>query len=444
LTLDTMTSTTSPVDLRSTLESITSPQMGLVRFPSQTGEGLFSYPKNKIKILLLENVHAQAVAAFQKEGFEVEEVKSSISEEELIKKIESVHALGIRSKTKITDNVLSAARRLLCVGCFCIGTDQVDLSAANVRGVPVFNSPFSNSRSVAELMICEIIALARRLGDKNIQMHSGNWDKAATHCKEIRGKTLGIVGYGHIGSQLSVMSESMGMRVIFYDIDKIMPIGNARSCSTLDNLLQEADIVTLHVPNTPQTNRMIDASKIALMKKGSYLINASRGSVVDLEALNDALRNGQLNGAAIDVYPEEPEGNNKNWKNILQGAPNCILTPHIGGSTEEAQLAIGLELADKMIKMINSGSTLGAVNFPNVDLPYGGTGTHRILNIHKNIPGVLKNINNILGEVNVHGQFLATREAIGYLVVDVESLASMETKKHIAALPSSIRTRILY
>eukprot|EP01117_Protostelium_nocturnum_P018959 TRINITY_DN805_c0_g2_i1.p1 TRINITY_DN805_c0_g2~~TRINITY_DN805_c0_g2_i1.p1 ORF type:complete len:421 (-),score=114.51 TRINITY_DN805_c0_g2_i1:103-1365(-) len=403
-----------------------------------------SFPKSKIKILLLENIHPKAVEALRNEGFSIETLKTALNEDELKEKIKDVHAIGIRSKTKITDAVLAEAKRLLCVGCFCIGTDQTDLKAANARGIPVFNSPFSNSRSVAELMVGEIICLARRLGDKNKQMHSGHWDKSATNCHEIRGKTLGIVGYGHIGTQLSVLAEALGMKVIFYDIEKIMPLGNSTPCSSLEDLLQRSDFVTLHVPNTPQTNNLIDESKLALMKKGSFLINASRGSVVDLEALEKVLRSGHLNGAAVDVYPTEPEGNIKDWKNPLQDCPNTILTPHIGGSTEEAQTAIGVELADKIIRLINHGTTLGAVNFPNVDLPYGGPGTHRILNVHKNQPGVLRNINNILGEVNVHGQFLATKDSVGYLVVDVESEASGDTKRQISELSSSIRTRILY
>jgi D-3-phosphoglycerate dehydrogenase len=403
-----------------------------------------SFPKNKIKILLLENIHAVAVAALKKEQFEVECLKEALSVEELREKIKGVHALGIRSKTRVTEEVLKEANRLLCIACFCIGTDQVDLDAAGARGIPVFNSPFSNTRSVAELMVAEIICLSRRLGDKSKDMHHGCWDKSAKDCHEIRGKTLGIVGYGHIGSQLSVLSESMGMKVIYYDTAKVLALGNSRACESLDDLLEQADFVTLHVPKTEQTKNMITEKQLNKMKKGSYLLNASRGTVVDITALAAALRSGQLNGAAIDVYPTEPEANINNWECELQNCPNTILTPHIGGSTEEAQYAIGAEVADKVIKLVNTGSTATAVNFPNIDLPIGPTNTHRILNIHKNVPGVLKNINSILADNNVIAQVLATHKSIGYIVLDVEQETSHTLKQEIAQLPSSIKTRILY
>jgi len=403
-----------------------------------------SFPKNKIKILLLENVHPVSVEALEKEGYSVECLKSSLNEEELKQKIKGVHALGIRSKTKVTSSVLENADRLLCIGCFCIGTDQVDLNAAQRLGVPVFNSPFSNSRSVAELILCEIICLARRLGDKNIEMHNKRWDKSAINCHEIRGKTLGIIGYGHIGTQLGVLAEAVGMRVLFYDIENLMPLGNAHKCDKLDQLLKTSDFVTLHVPKTEATHEMIGEKEIMKMKPGSYLLNASRGTVVVLPALVNALNSGHLAGAAVDVYPVEPEGNNDNWVSELQQCKNTILTPHIGGSTEEAQTAIGIELAHKIIKLIDTGSTSGAVNFPSIELPYAGPTTHRILNVHKNVPGVLKNINSILGEFNVHGQILGTSALIGYLIVDVEREASHEIKKQIANLETSLKTRILY
>jgi len=403
-----------------------------------------SYPKNKIKILLLENVHSAAVELLKKEDFQVECLKEALSEDELKVKIKDVHALGIRSKTKVTDEVLKEANRLLCIGCFCIGTDQVDLEAAEKRGIPVFNSPFSNTRSVAELIIAEIILLSRRLGDKSNDMHKGVWDKSAKDCHEIRGKTLGIVGYGHIGSQLSVMAESLGMNVIFYDIISVLPLGNSKRKETLEEVLTQADFVTLHVPKTDQTKNMITEKELKMMKKSSYLLNASRGTVVDIPALANSLKCGHLAGAAVDVYPTEPEANIKNWQNELQSCPNTILTPHIGGSTEEAQYAIGLEVADKLIKLINTGSTATAVNFPKLDLPVGPKGTHRILNIHKNVPGVLKNINTLLGDINVVGQMLAAKNTIGYLIVDVEKETSHNLREQMALLPTSIKTRILY
>jgi len=403
-----------------------------------------SFPKSKIKILLLENIHSASLEAFGKEKFQVESLKVSLSEKELIEKIRDVHALGIRSKTKITSTVLAEAKRLLCIGCFCIGTDQVDLISAEKNGIPVFNSPFCNSRSVAELIICEVISLARGLGDKNIEMHKGIWNKSAVNCHEIRGMTLGIVGYGHIGSQLSVLAESMGMRVIFYDINSIMPLGNSKSCSSLEEVLKNADFLSLHVPKTEQTHEMIGEKEINLMKKGSYLLNASRGTVVVLSALVEALKSGYLAGAAVDVYPTEPEANTDNWFNELRNCKNVILTPHIGGSTEEAQLSISNEVSEKIIRLINTGSTIGAVNFPAIELAFGGPFTHRILSTHRNVPGVLKAINGILGEVNVHGQILGTTQYVGYLIVDVEQETSAETKKAISLLSASIRVRILY
>lgn len=402
-----------------------------------------SFPKSKIKILLLENIHPAAVAALKDQNFQVESLKEALSEDELAEKIKGVHALGIRSKTKVTEKVLQNADRLLCVACFCIGTDQVDLEAAERKGVPVFNSPFQNSRSVAELIVAEVISLSRRLTDKVKEMHAGTWDKSAKDCHEIRGKTLGIVGYGHIGSQLSVLSEAIGMKVIYYDVVKVLALGNSRAVASLDELLAEADFVTLHVPKTEQTNNMISTKQLSLMKKGSYLLNASRGTVVDIPALAAALKSGHLAGAAVDVYPTEPEANIKTWVNELQGCPNTILTPHIGGSTEEAQYSIGLECAEKVIKLINSGSTASAVNFPQVDLPPSAS-THRILNIHRNVPGVLKAINTLLSDVNVASQILATHKSVGYIILDVEQQTSDTLKRDLASLPNSLRTRILY
>eukprot|EP01132_Coremiostelium_polycephalum_P007867 gene7867-9684_t len=402
-----------------------------------------SYPKDKIRILLLENIHTAAIQAFENESFQVESILSSLPEEKIIEKIKDVHVLGLRSKTKVTENILNAAKRLMAIGCFCIGTDQVDLEAAEKRGIPVFNSPFCNSRSVAELIIAEIILLSRKLGDRNKEMHNKIWRKESKNCHEIRGKTLGIVGYGHIGSQLSVLAESMGMNVLYYDIARKLPLGNSKMCLDLKSVLEASQFVTLHVPDTDATRNMIGAEEIATMKKGTYLLNASRGKVVDIEALANALKSGHLAGAAVDVYPSEPEANCNDWESLLQNCPNTFLTPHIGGSTEEAQEAIGREVSELIIKFINDGSSAGSVNFPEITMPYSPS-AHRILNIHQNKPGVLRDINLILSEFNVSHQILATKKNIGYIVADVDSAASKEIKKKISNLPYSIKTRVLY
>eukprot|EP01125_Pyxidicula_operculata_P014796 TRINITY_DN4972_c0_g1_i1.p1 TRINITY_DN4972_c0_g1~~TRINITY_DN4972_c0_g1_i1.p1 ORF type:complete len:423 (+),score=71.90 TRINITY_DN4972_c0_g1_i1:85-1353(+) len=401
-------------------------------------------PPQQMKILLLENISACAVEILKDHNFQIETLTSALSGEELHNKIKDVHAIGIRSKTKLTDEVLSHAKNLLCIGCFCIGTDQVDLVSAQKRGMAVFNSPFQNSRSVAELIIANVICLARQLGDRNKEMHSGIWNKTAKGCIEVRGKTLGIIGYGHIGSQLSVLAESMGMIVIYHDIVTVMPLGNSRSAKNLDDLLEKSDFVTLHVPDTPQTKNMITSVEIGKMKKGSFLLNASRGGVVVIQDLVDALKSGHLGGAYVDVYPEEPESNTKSFKQALQGCPNTILSPHIGGSTTEAQDSIGREVAQRFCSYLENGSSLGAVNFPEIYLPYGGPRTHRILNVHKNTPGVLKDINNILSVYNVESQVLLTKGSIGYLVADVEHEASETIHTQISALGTSLKTRILY
>jgi D-3-phosphoglycerate dehydrogenase len=404
-----------------------------------------SFPKNRIEVLLLENVAPTATEIFSGEGFRVEALKHSLSPDELARKIADVHILGIRSKTQIPAGVLDHARRLLTLGCFCIGTNQVDLGAANRHGVPVFNAPFSNTRSVAELMIAEIVTLARQLGDRSREVHDGKWRKIATQCYEIRGKTLGIVGYGHIGRQLGVLAEAFGMRVAFYDVVAKLPMGNNVTVGSLKELLEQSDFVSLHVPETPQTKNMFGADELKAMKKGSYLLNASRGSVVVIPALAEALQSGQLAGAAIDVYPEEPESNVDNFKSPLQGLPNVILTPHIGGSTTEAQQAIGREVATALTKFVNSGATAGAVNFPIVDVPEV-RGSHRILNVHRNVPGVLRDINKIVSDrnANISSQVLATDPNIGYLVMDIEKDVSDEVSKAVAALETNIKTRILY
>ena len=404
-----------------------------------------SYPKTKIKVLLLENIHDTAVQCFDSEHFQIERVKSALGEKELIAKLPGVHVLGIRSKTQISDGALSQGGNLLSLGCFCIGTNQVDLKAANRRGVPVFNAPFSNTRSVAELVIGEIIALARQLGDRSAEVHRGAWKKVAAGCFEVRGKTLGIVGYGHIGSQVGVLAEGLGMRVIYSDITPKLPMGNVQPRGTLTALLAESDFVTLHVPETPLTRNLIGTPQLRLMKQGSYLINASRGTVVDIPALAVALKDGHLAGAAVDVYPEEPEGQVETFKSPLQGLSNVILTPHTGGSTEEAQANIGREVATSLIKFINNGSTTGAVNFPQVEAaPISGT--HRILNVHRNVPGVLRDINRIVSDLNanIHSQILSTDSDIGYLVMDLDQDVSDHVKDAIEALTTSIKTRILY
>jgi D-3-phosphoglycerate dehydrogenase len=404
-----------------------------------------SFPKDQIKFLLLENVHQSAHDLIRSEGFALEAVPRSLKEDELAQKLRDVHVLGIRSKTQVTARALAEARRLLSVGCFCIGTNQVDLAAANGRGVPVFNAPFSNTRSVAELIICEVIALARQLGDRSREVHEGRWRKAAAGSFEVRGKTLGVIGYGHIGSQVGVLAEALGMRVIFYDHTSKLPMGNNRACASLAELLAAADFVTLHVPATPQTEKMIGASELAAMRAGSYLLNASRGSVVDLPALAEALRKGHLAGASVDVYPDEPESNSDGFVTPLRGLPNVLLTPHVAGSTTEAQAAIGREVATSLIKFVNAGATTGAVNFPQVELPQT-KGAHRILNAHRNVPGVLRDINRIVSEkgANIQAQVLATDPNIGYLVMDLDQDVSDDVKKAIGALSTSIKTRILY
>ncbi len=404
-----------------------------------------SYPKDKIKVLLLEGIHPNADELFSKEGFQVESLKNSPPLAELIEKVKTAHVLGIRSKTQVPDAVFKEAKKLLTTGCFCIGTNQVDLLSANRHGIPVFNAPFSNTRSVAEMVLAEMIFLARQLGDRSREVHEGVWKKVASSCYEVRGKTLGIVGYGHIGSQVGVLAESLGLRVIFFDVVPKLAIGNARACSTLDELLERSDFVTLHVPELPSTKGMMGAAQIQKLKKGAYLLNASRGSVVDISALAKALREGAVGGAAVDVYPEEPAGNNEKFISELQGLPNVILTPHIGGSTEEAQAAIGVEVATSLIRFVNEGATTGAVNFPRIEMP-ADPGAHRILNIHRNVPGVLKNINRIVSDLNanIRRQTLSTDQEIGYLIMDLDHDVSTQVKDAVEALPTSIRTRILF
>lgn len=404
-----------------------------------------SYPKERIKVLLLENIHPSATQLMSQDGLSVEVQSAALGEKELCEKIEDVHLLGIRSKTRVTPKVLESARRLLSVGCFCIGTNQVALEAASKRGVVVFNAPFSNTRSVAELVLSEVIALSRRLMDRSKDMHQGVWTKTATGSFEVRGKTLGIVGYGHIGRQVGVLAESLGMQVLFYDVAQQLPMGNNREVGSLQELLGLSDFVTLHVPATEQTRKMIGADQLAQMRKGGRLLNLSRGNVVDIPALAEALRSGHVSGAAIDVFPSEPQSNQERFESPLQGLPNVILTPHVGGSTEEAQAAIGKEVATTLLKFLNSGSTLSAVNFPKVEPP-PLRGRHRILNIHRNVPGVLSSINTIISELNanVESQFLDTNADVGYLVMDLDRDVSDEVRARVSALETNIRTRILY
>jgi len=341
--------------------------------------------------------------------------------------------------------IIRESNRLLSIGCFCIGTNQVDLGAAHTAGIPVFNAPFSNTRSVAELVISEVVALSRKLADRSSEMHLGKWQKSAKGSHEVRGKTLGIVGYGRIGRQVGVLAEAMGMQVVFYDIAQQLPMGNNRPLSSLDEVLASSDFLTLHVPASASTHEMIGEAELARMRRGSYLLNLSRGTVVVIEALAAALKSGHLGGAAIDVFPKEPKANGEGFESALRGVENVILTPHIGGSTLEAQEAIGREVASALLRFLNTGATAGAVNFPSVDPPVQD-GRHRILNVHKNVPGVLSNINRIISDVqaNVEGQVLATDPEVGYLVMDLDRSVSEEVRSKVAALDTSIRTRILY
>jgi D-3-phosphoglycerate dehydrogenase len=406
---------------------------------------LTSFPKAEIKILLLENVHPSADEIFGAEGFQIDRVKGALKEPELIERIRDVHVLGIRSKTQVTARALNEARRLLTVGAFCIGTNQVDLAHANLRGAPVFNAPFSNTRSVAEMVIAEVIILSRQLFDRSREVHAGVWKKVAANCHEIRGKTLGIVGYGHIGRQVGVLAEMVGMQVVFFDVAARLPMGNNRVLPTLDDLLAASDFVTLHVPETPQTKGLMGVDQLARMKPGACLLNASRGTVVDLDALAAAIAGGRIGGAAIDVYPEEPEANSDGFASVLRDLPNVVLTPHIGGSTEEAQAAIGREVATSLVKFVNTGTTTSAVNFPQIELGQA-RGTHRLLNVHRNVPGVIRDITRIISDVgaNIHAQILGTDPAIGYLVMDLDQAVSHEVKRAVAALETSIKTRLLY
>ena len=407
---------------------------------------LTSYPKEKIKILFLENISDKAVQAFKQNGYSnVKKLNGAISEEELIKEIKDVHLLGIRSKTQVTPKVLEAAAKLQAIGCFCIGVNQVNLKAATKKGVVVFNAPYSNTRSVAELVLGLSIMLIRRIPDKNKAAHEGVWNKEAKGSFEMRGKTLGIIGYGNIGSQLSVMAESLGMKVLFYDNETKLPLGNANSCRSLKELVSQADIVSLHVPETAQTKNLINKSNLKYFKKGALLINYARGEVVDLNALAKAIKDGDIGGAAIDVFPVEPEKNGDHFETPLQGLSNVILTPHIGGSTEEAQENIGEDVSAKLFSYLERGITNGSHTIPAIGLP-PVEGAHRILHIHNNVPGVLSAINTQLSNhnINILGQYLKTNDDIGYVVLDVDKKLSKKALELLKEVKETIKVRLLY
>lgn len=399
----------------------------------------------KLRILLVENIHPVAKQRLEEEGFDVDLISHAPSEDELMSLLPHYQAIGIRSKTEMTKKVLENNKHLLTIGCFCIGTNQVNLDAAKACGIPVFNAPHSNTRSVAELVIAELVVLSRQLGDRSSKAHQGEWIKSAEGSKEVRGKTLGIVGYGHIGSQVSILAESMGLHVVFFDTMKKLPLGNARPCDTIEELLTLSDFVTLHVPEIPETKNMIGKKELSMMKKGSYLINASRGTVVVIDDLVEALKSKHLAGCAIDVFPMEPASNKEKFVSPLQNLSNVILTPHIGGSTEEAQKAIGYEVSDSFRRFLKSASSSGAVNFPNVELAVK-QGTSRLLNVHRNEPGVLGEINGIISKAgaNIEGQYLSTDDKIGYLVMDVHSSQAAQLAEDIGKLTRSIRTRVVY
>lgn len=403
-----------------------------------------SYPKNRIKVLLLENVHPEAFKKLSKDGFSVELVKTSLDETTLIEKIKGVHVLGIRSKTQLTQKVLEAADKLMAVGAFCIGTTQIDLDACKKKGVVVFNAPYSNTRSVVELAIGEIIMLMRSIFPRSTEIHNGQWNKTAANAREVRGKNLGIVGYGNIGKQLSVLAEAMGMHVYFYDVNDQLSIGNATKCDHLNELLELSDVVSLHIDDNKANKDFFNKDAFDAMKPGALLVNLSRGFVVNIEALVGALKSGHLGGAAVDVYPEEPISNGA-FVTALQGMENVILTPHIGGSTEEAQRDIANFVPNKIMEYMNSGNTVDAVNFPNIRLPKQQN-SHRFLHIHKNVPGIMAKINEVLAsfDMNISGQFLSTDAQVGYVISDLDKDYNKEVIKALKEIPNTIKFRVLY
>ncbi|MFO1370061.1 MAG: phosphoglycerate dehydrogenase [Marinagarivorans sp.] len=405
-----------------------------------------SLGKDKIKFVLLECVHQSAVDALHKAGYtNIDYVKTALAGEELIERIKDAQFVGLRSRTQLTAEVLAQCPKLIAVGCFCIGTNQVDLQAAQARGVVVFNAPYSNTRSVAELTIAQAILLLRDVPRKNALCHRGVWDKSATGSYEIRGKTLGIIGYGAIGSQVSVLAEGLGMKVVFFDVISKLPMGNAHQAASLEALLSQADIVSLHVPELDSTKNMIGTAQLEQMKPGAILLNASRGTVVDIEALAQAIASKHLSGAAIDVFPVEPKGNDEEFITPLRAFDNVILTPHIGGSTMEAQENIGLEVADKLIKYSDNGTTTSSVNFPEVALPQQAN-VHRLLHVHQNVPGVLTAINQVFSQYNINivGQYLQTKESMGYVVMDINTSYSEEALEQLRNVPGTVRVRVLF
>ena len=407
---------------------------------------MYSLDKEKIKVLLLEGIDPRAVQYFRDQGYEnVELIAKALEGKELEEKLQDAFILGIRSRTQMTKEILACAPKLFAIGCFCIGTNQVSLNDSALSGIPVFNAPHANTRSVAELVIGWTIMLLRNIFLKSQLAHAGKWQKTAVGSHEVRGKVMGIVGYGHIGSQVSVLAESMGMQVIYYDLLNKLPLGNAQPVHSFEKLLKDSDIVTLHVPETERTKNLINEKQLKMMKKGAYLINASRGTTVDIHALKDSLDSGHIAGAALDVFPTEPKGAAVEFESPLRGDSRVIITPHIGGSTEEAQNKIGLEVSRKLIQYSDWGSTEGAVNFPSLSLPKHQN-THRILNIHRNIPGMMQKINTAVANenINVQSQYLLTNEQIGYVVLDIEKAVSTPLKEKLQELEGSIRTRILY
>ena len=405
-----------------------------------------SYPRSKIKVLLLENISDAAVEELTASGYvDIKKINGAMSEADLVKAVKGVHLLGIRSKTQITKKVIEAADKLLAIGCFCIGVNQVDLESATRKGVAVFNAPYSNTRSVAELIIGLCVILIRNIVDKNTAAHQGTWLKEAKGCYELRGKTLGIIGYGNIGSQVSIMAEGMGMQVIYYDAATKLPHGNAKQIRDLNELLSKSNIVTLHVPSDASTHNMINAEALAHLQRGSILINYSRGDVADLDAVKHALDRGILAGTAVDVFPEEPEKSGDQFSNVLQNMPNVILTPHIGGSTEEAQANIGLDVTSKMISYLELGTSEGSHTVPPVSLP-PQAGTHRILHIHRNVPGILGKINSRLskGGINILGQYLKTNDTIGYVILDIDTKISKEALEILKGIKGTVKARIVY
>ena len=405
-----------------------------------------SLGKDKIRFLLLEGVHQNALDVLHAAGYtNIEYIKTALDEDVLIEKIKDAHFVGLRSRTQITENVLQAADKLIAIGCFCIGTNQVNLDAAMKLGIPVFNAPYSNTRSVAELVLGELILLLRGIPEKNFLVHRGGWSKSAEGSYEARGKTLGLVGYGSIGSQLSVLAESLGMKVIYFDTITKLPLGNARQVGTMDELLAQSDVVSLHVPEIASTKNMMKAEQFAQMKKGAIFINAARGTTVDIDALADAIKSKHLGGAAIDVFPKEPKANDEEFISALRGLDNVILTPHIGGSTLEAQANIGLEVAEKFVRYSDTGATTTAVNFPEVSIPQQD-GTHRLLHIHQNVPGVLSAVNSLFAEnnINICAQSLMTKGDVGYLVIDVEDSDSEVALEKIQGVAGTLRVRVLY